>query len=423
MKKTGQWLLVVLLITGLFSFPNNGEAARGSHLVMIGGALGSSEGAEAIYEKMVALSGGETGKIGVITASSYPYDWDCEERGETVCNNPNTSNSKMNANYYIKAFGDYGIDAEWIPVDIANTDVADDTEWAERIRSGEFSGFFFGGGDQDRYITSLVRGDDWEDSAVLGAIRERFDSGQLMIAGSSAGAAVQVSEYMITGGDSYQGIRDGSIEGYHDSARVLGYYKEGGLGFFTYGLIDSHFTQWAREGRMIRLAADTGVDMVYGIDETTALVVENANHPSVKMEVVGENGVQILDLSQSMVSIDESDNWGISGIQSTYLNHGDKYLPTANNPVFHSKSKPVHGGETELDVYDDIFYEDNAYRTMVWDLLTSNESSVTGTSWENDPEYSLTAHKTNQTKTRLREAFGEERWSYSNVEISIYPSE
>ncbi|PYZ95510.1 hypothetical protein CR205_18430 [Alteribacter lacisalsi] len=426
MKKAGIALLIFLLTAGAFSAaPLEAEAAKGSDLVLIGGALGSSEGAEEIYEEMVTRAGGEDGKIGVITASSYPYDWDCEEYGDSTdggCNDPDVSNSKMNANYYINSFEEFGIEAEWIPADLANTDVADDAEWADRISSGEFTGFFLGGGDQSRYIDTFVRGDEWNDSAVLGAIRDLFESGNAMIAGSSAGAAVQASEYMITGGDSYRGITDGSVEGYHSDGSVLGYFKEGGLGFFSYGLVDTHFSERAREGRMIRLAADADVDKVFGVDETTALIVEDANHPSAKMKVVGENGVQIFDLSGASQSVDEEGNWAIEGVNSTYLHHGDRYQPQNGNVVFNPSFSPVRGGDTQIGEHDDIFYERFAYRNMVWELLTSTYDQAAGTSWENDPEYSLVSEKTNRTKTRYGTVFGSERWSYSDVKVSIYPS-
>lgn len=427
MKKACMALLAVLLTAGTFSAaPLEAEAAKGSDLVLIGGALGSSEGAEEIYREMVSLAGGKDGKIGVITASSYPYDWDCEEFGDSTdggCNDPDVSNSKMNANYYMETFKEFGIDAEWIPADIANMDVADNEEWAARIASGEFTGFFLGGGDQSRYIDTFERGENRDDSVVLAAIRDRFESGNAMIAGTSAGAAVQASEYMITGGDSYRGISEGSVEGYHSDGSVLGYFEEGGLGFFSYGLVDSHFSERAREGRMIRLAADTGVDHVYGVDETTALIVEDANHPSAKMRVAGENGVQIFDLSGASQTVDEDGNWSIEGVNSTYLNHGDRYQPRNGNAIFNSSFSPVRGGDTEIGTHDDIFSEHFAYRNMVWELLTSGENEATGTSYENAPQYSLTAETTNRTKTRSGTVFGNERWSYSDVKVSIYPSE
>lgn len=422
-------LVLILLVSGnFFIFSSSGDAARGSHLVIIGGSLGSDEAADEIYETMVDLSGGTGGKIGVITASSYPYDWDCEDFGESTdggCNDPNISNSKMNANYYIDIFADYGMEAEWVPVDIANIEVGDSEEWADRIESGEFSGFFLGGGDQSRYITSLVREDDqgnWTDSAVLSAIRDQFENGNLMIAGSSAGAAIQASENMVTGGDSYRGVTEGSKEGYHSDASILGYYKEGGLGFFSYGLVDSHFSERAREGRMIRLAADVGTDKVYGVDETTALVVENANHPSADMSVVGKNGVQIFDLNEAEVHQGESDGeWAIDQVKSTYLHHGDRYKPSQGVAVFNSESKPYRNQNAEISEHNDIFDEENAYKNLTKDLVRSSSNQLTGYSDENAPKYELTVSQSNQTKVRMNNQFGQDQWSYDGVMVKINP--
>ncbi|WP_280770294.1 cyanophycinase [Salipaludibacillus daqingensis] len=423
------FLVFTLLISGNVLFLSaETEAARGSHLVVIGGSLGSGDAADDIYETMIDLSGGEDGKIGIITASSYPYDWDCEDFGESTdggCNDPDISNSKMNANYYIDAFDSFGIEAEWVPVDIANIDVADDQEWADRISSGEFSGFFLGGGDQSRYITSLVREDDqgnWSDSAVLSAMRDRFEEGKLMIAGSSAGAAAQSSEYMITGGDSYRGVTEGAIEGYHTDGSVLGYYENGGLGFFSYGLVDSHFSERAREGRMIRLASDVNVDKVYGVDETTALVVKNANHPSAEMEVVGENGVQIFDLSSSTSQNNQIEGeWEIDQVKSTYLHDGDRYKPNQGNVIFNSQSNPYRGQGSSDHTHDDIFYETNAYKNLTRDLVTSDAEHITGTSFEDSPRYELTATQTKQTQVRMKSHYGQEQWSYDGVMVKINP--
>ncbi|MFI1566713.1 hypothetical protein ACH4ZX_27265 [Streptomyces sp. NPDC020490] len=47
------------------------------------------------------------------------------------------------------------------------------------------TGFFFGGGDQYRYITNLLRGDRHTDSKVLSAIRAKLAHGAV-VAGSSA---------------------------------------------------------------------------------------------------------------------------------------------------------------------------------------------------------------------------------------------
>ncbi|WP_240802742.1 hypothetical protein [Streptomyces sp. A0642] len=72
------------------------------------------------------------------------------------------------------------------------------------------TGFFLGGGDQYRYVTSLMHGEAQTDSKVLAAIRAKLARGAV-VAGSSAGAQIMAGTDMITG-DSYEGLRDGSSD-------------------------------------------------------------------------------------------------------------------------------------------------------------------------------------------------------------------
>ncbi|WP_440897977.1 cyanophycinase [Amphibacillus sp. Q70] len=337
---------------------------QSSSLVLIGGKLGTGEHAQTIYKRMAELAGGKKGKIGVITAASNPYDWDCQKRGESTeggCNDPNAKNSKTVADTHIELFNQYGINAEWIPIDLANLEVADDKRWAQRIVEGEFSGFFFGGGKQNQYTESFYRENDQGeqvDSAVLEAIRVRFESGEAMIAGSSAGAAVQPSEIMITRGKSDHAIVEGAQEGYQPGSPTLTYIRRGGLGFFDYGIVDSHFSERGREGRSIRLASDTRIDKVFGLDETTALVVTAVNRPRAKMEVIGQNGVQILDLSKAVANKNNKGLWSIKNVQSTYLTEGDQYIPKTDRVIFHSDKINIHNKEKyrgNLSSSKDIF--------------------------------------------------------------------
>ena len=136
------------------------HSKKNSSLVLLGGNTGTGLHAEKIYKKMAELAGGNKGKIGVITSANDPYEWDCKKRGESTddgCNDPSAKNSKMAANRYIKRFKQFGIKAEWIPIDLANIELADDKELANRILNGEYSGFFFGGGKQDQYTKVFYR--------------------------------------------------------------------------------------------------------------------------------------------------------------------------------------------------------------------------------------------------------------------------
>jgi cyanophycinase-like exopeptidase len=73
-----------------------------------------------------------------------------------------------------------------------------------------------------------------------------------------------------------------------------------GLGSFSFGLLDTHFSQRGRQGRAIAIGWTQSSPRVFGIDENTAIIVTNATSASdVNMRVVGEYGVSIFDLQGS----------------------------------------------------------------------------------------------------------------------------
>jgi len=425
----------------LFTYTNSLGATKaainpnqGSSLVLIGGKLGSGEHAQKIYNKIVELSGGEAGKIGVITSARTPYDWDCEEKGDSTeggCNDPNAGNSKTVANNYMELLNQYGIDAEWIPVDLANIEVAEDEKWAHRIAEGEFSGFFFGGGKQYQYIESFYReNEEGErvDSLVLKAIRDRFRSVGTVIAGTSAGAAVQSLDDMIIGGSSDRAIVEGAREGYQSDSSILTYIEEGGLGFFNYGIVDSHFSERGREGRAIRLASDTGNDMVFGLDETTALVVTEVHRPQAEMEVVGKSGVQILDLSQAITDEDEEGFWSIENVQGTYLTEGDRYIPQADKVIFHSDKENICNKEdrsgnliTSGDIFSSARRVKKEFINTACHLVDTFKLDMAfGYTRTTVPQYEVVFSKSEQTQAHFVDENGKRTISYTGLQIDLH---
>lgn len=99
-----------------------------------------------------------------------------------------------------------------------------------------------------------------DDSDAMALIRDRFNRGELLVGGTSAGTAVQggcslhddgFTIPMIDGGQA----RSVLVSGYDEGIAVF----EGGLGLFSYGITDSHFSERARETRLVKLAQQQGV--------------------------------------------------------------------------------------------------------------------------------------------------------------------
>ncbi len=284
---------------------------RAGTLIMVGGALSDDNGE--IYGEIVRRAGGAGARIGVITAASLPPS---EDPGAGTAS---AANSESNGAFYSGILRRYGAgEARWLPIDVDHPGAADGRALAEQVRS--MTGFFFGGGDQSRLVTALTRGPAHRDSAVLAAIRARL-AGGAVVAGTSAGAQIQAGRDMVTGGLSYEALRDGSRRGYFEGAETLGYLADGGFGFFGAGLVDTHFSAFGRLGRAVRLASDTGHARVFGLDPDTALEVGGG-----AMRVLGRHGVSVLDLRGASAGV-RGGHWSISGVRWSYLTDGATYRP------------------------------------------------------------------------------------------------
>ena len=132
------------------------------------------------------------------------------------------------------------------------------------------AGLFFTGGDQLRITARLGR------TKVESKIRELRSKGGV-IAGTSAGASV-MSETMLVGGDSERTLRLGRLE------------MAPGLGFVSGVLIDQHFAERGRFGRMAGAVAHNPRMLGLGVDENTAAMMENDH-----FTVIGCGAVYVLD--------------------------------------------------------------------------------------------------------------------------------
>lgn len=133
------------------------------------------------------------------------------------------------------------------------------------------TGVFFTGGDQNRIMEVL------KDETLFQILRERYNAG-VVFGGTSAGTAA-LSDPMITGEADLKTI---------DGAKV-GVRK--GLGLLPDSILDQHFIQRQRENRLFGLVLRNPSLLGIGIDEDTALLIENNR----RAEVVGETQVMFID--------------------------------------------------------------------------------------------------------------------------------
>ncbi|MFC9730647.1 cyanophycinase [Streptomyces roseolus] len=389
---------VCALVVSLFSAPSPALAdaptarTQAGSLVLIGGALKESN--TQVYGEIIKRAGGPGARIGVITAASVPESQDPYAGDPQRC-----SNSACNGAYYADVFKRHGAaDAQWIPLDVDHVADADSDAVVAQVNS--MTGFFFGGGDQYRYVTTLLRGDAHEDSKVLAAIRAKLAHGAV-VAGSSAGAQIASGPHMVTGGESYEGLRDGSAPGYFDDPTRLGHLPEGGFGFLRSGLVDTHTGAYGREGRALRLASDTGHDRVYALEENTALVVDRPGGPREHLSVLGPNGVAVLDLRGARAH-DTANGWTLRRARYTYLTDGDRYDARTWTPRVHPSKRLLNPvGTTPVPVNTDVFHSaanpdgaPYAFRTTARALASTRaQNSATATTFESGPRFAVTFTK------------------------------
>lgn len=223
-----------------------GEKVRG-HLMIIGGAE-DKERECAILKKVVELSGGEKASITVITAAAQ--------------------NPREVGQSYIKIFEKLGV-RDAVALNIETRKEACRGEIIDRIASS--TGIFFTGGDQLR-ITSLLGG-----SPVYHALHAAYNNG-VLIAGTSAGASA-MSDIMLIGGDGDQAPKGNAIS------------MAPGMGLLEEVVIDQHFAQRGRIGRLLLAVAQNPYVLGVGIDEDTAVLV----NPDATFTVVGSQTVTVVD--------------------------------------------------------------------------------------------------------------------------------
>jgi cyanophycinase len=141
---------------------------------------------------------------------------------------------------------------------------------------------FITGGDQSLFM-GIAR-----NTPIQDAIEYAFEQGSL-IGGTSAGAAV-MSEIMITGEQANAAEYEGT---YDKMWKGNGIYSQG-LGLIQGAIIDQHFVARSRYNRLFSAMCDYPGNMGIGIDEETAILVENRN-----ATVVGDSQVIVVQPQDS----------------------------------------------------------------------------------------------------------------------------
>jgi len=218
-------------------------------IIPIGGAE-NKENDRHILERFVRISGGSDADIVVIPTASRLH-----ETGPR----------------YEKLFRDIGA----ARVTVMDFDTRRDCHEPGRLqRLEQASGVFFTGGNQLR-LTTLLGG-----TPVAKMIRTSNAQG-VTVGGTSAGASI-LSEHMIAFGDEGSSVISGSVR------------LAPGLGLTNRFIIDQHFRQRDRLGRLLTALAYNPFAVGIGLDEDTAAFIG----PDETVEVEGSGGVTVVDASE-----------------------------------------------------------------------------------------------------------------------------
>lgn len=230
----------------LMSPANGSNSSNRGYIIPIGGAEEKLHNPE-ILDRFINLCGGKESRIGIIPTAS-----ELENTGRN----------------YEKLFRKIGVKHAKVLPFITREDCqsGSDVQYIEKC-----DGVFMTGGNQLRLSTTLGG------TAVAQLIRRRNADG-MHVAGTSAGAAF-MPEHMIAGG----------MEG--STPRPDMVTMAPGLGLTNAFIIDQHFRERDRLGRLLTALAYNPFAVGIGLDEDTAAFIR----PGDELEVVGSGGITIID--------------------------------------------------------------------------------------------------------------------------------
>jgi cyanophycinase len=225
--------------------PEHSDKVRG-YVIPIGGAE-ERTGSMRVLKRFVKLCGGRQARLVII---------------------PTASNLPDTGDRYIEIFTKIGV-ADAVSLPISERADADRPEYIEQLDNA--TGIFITGGNQLR-LSTILGG-----TLVAQKVR-RLNASGIHVAGTSAGAAI-MPEHMIAGGS--MGL----------SPQADGVNLAPGLGLTNAVIIDQHFSQRDRLGRLLTAVSYNPFMMGVGIDEDTAIFIA----PDQVFEVEGSGSVTIID--------------------------------------------------------------------------------------------------------------------------------
>ena len=259
--------------------PSQEAVARG-FIVPIGGAE-DKVADQVVLRKFLELSGDKDAHIVIIPTASQ-----LEDTGDR----------------YVKIFEELGAGS----TDVLRITERDDAKCPERVeRLQKATGVFMTGGNQLRLSTILG-------GTELATNLRRLNAAGVHIGGTSAGAAF-ISEHMIAYGAEGSTPEGGMVT------------LAPGLGLSNAVIVDQHFRQRDRLGRLLSALAFNPFMIGIGLDEDTAAFIG----PDNLIRVLGNGAITVVDVSElahsSMADVRDGEPVELIDIRLHVLGHGSRY--------------------------------------------------------------------------------------------------
>lgn len=232
-------------------------------LIIIGGAINTGSFAETQFGLPQNMNFFERGILKRITTESIKGNDSRFEIMTTASLIPEKVGEE-----YIKAFAQLDVHDVGV-LNIGSREEANKPEYAERIKLADV--IIFTGGDQLR-LSSIFGGTE-----IHRVLLDKYQNTEFVIAGTSAGAAAS-SKNMIYQGSSKDALLKGEVK------------ITGGLGFIDDVIVDTHFVQRGRIGRLLYAAASNPGILGIGLGEDTGLYIYGNT-----MEAIGSGMVILVD--------------------------------------------------------------------------------------------------------------------------------
>ena len=268
---------------------------------MVVGGNEDREHDKRVLRRFVELAGRPDPRIVVLTAAGAEPEGLCE--------------------VYRRAFAGLGV-AQCAHLALASREEANDPKAADRILTAD--SIFITGSDQKRLL-AVVGG-----TAVDRALQQAFRRMGKCIAGTSAGASA-LSQHMMQDGAGVESPAAHSLAA--------------GLGLLQRVVIDQHFSERQRLGRLLQVVAQNPTLVGVGIDEDTALVAEGG-----EFRVVGAGAVTVLDLGSALANnaleLAAGEHLGICDVRMHLLPEGYRFRLADRTPL-PPPAKPSRGADAD----------------------------------------------------------------------------